>query len=480
MNSLSEEQRSAFRHICNGSNILLTGPAGCGKSFLIEKLVHNFQERFGERYQKIIVKTSLTGISASIIGGVTIHSFLGIGLGKESVTVIVNKINSIPRLKKRYFMLKILVIDEVSMLSAELFEKIDDVMRQVRKDSRPFGGVQVILSGDFCQLPVIGTNVKFCFQSPKWDILIQKTIYFQHVYRQSNPLFVRILMKIRMGEIDDEVVNVLSERVGQQIGTEDIKPSTLYSTRTAVNDLNNTELQKLISEENKPVTYKAVYSFSNNPKKLEDISFSGKRELTDKQQLLFKDLLDKSTIADETLTLCVGCQVIVLINHQPTEETGSAHLFVNGSRGVITGFIDKNPVVKFINGTYYTFEPYGWSIETDEFILTKKQIPIKLAWSLTIHKSQGLTLDCVQTDIGNSLFEFGQAYVALSRVRTLEGLSLISFVPSKIKVHPDVFAFYKNLEQEQAPQIQTQEQEQNDTEESGVSSFDRFARPSSK
>lgn len=433
------EQESAIQTIRQGRNVLLTGPAGCGKSYVIEHFYRIYVQRCGEDAKRFIVKTSLTGISASIIGGVTLHSFLGIGLGTETVEQLQRKIENIRVLKNRYVTIRVLIIDEISMLSAELFDKINLLFQLIRKKPHlPFGGVQVILSGDFCQLPVIGRNIKFCFQSEQWNTVIHSTFYLQHVHRQTNQLFIRILLKIRLGKIDDEVIQVLTDRIGKDVSVGEIKPTKLYSTRQLVNDNNLEELQKLNSNIR---TFSSRYQYFTSPTN-SSIPPSKVTNLTDKQTLFLKDLINKSTIAEEELQLCQGCQVMILMN----KFVDGSPIYVNGSRGVVLQFTPEGyPVVKLLNGQLHTFEFHNWSMTYNEHIVIKHQIPLKLAWSITIHKAQGLSLDCVETDIGDSLFENGQAYVALSRVRTLEGLSLVSFNPTKIKVHPDVITYYEQL-----------------------------------
>lgn len=444
----TSEQENAIHTIRQGKNVLLTGPAGCGKSYVIEHFYQIYVQRCGEDAKRFIAKTSLTGISASIIGGVTLHSFLGIGLGNDPVDQLVRKIENIRMIKNRYLNLRVLIIDEISMLSAELFDKINLLFQYIRRKPQiPFGGVQVILSGDFCQLPVIGKNIKFCFQSEQWLQLIPSTFYFQHVHRQTNPIFINILLKIRLGKIDEQVVSVLTERIGKDVSVDEIRPTKLYSTRQLVNDNNNEELQKLNSTLNPIRTFHARYqyqhlTFNGTPAKLTT-------PLTENQTNLLKDIINKSTIAEEQLHLCKGCQVMVLMNKFVNDQA----LYVNGSRGVVIQFTPEGyPVVKLLNGQLHIFEYHQWTMTHNDHLIVKSQIPLKLAWSITIHKAQGLSLDCVETDIGDSLFENGQAYVALSRVRTLEGLSLISFNPARIKVHPDVIKYYEWLdEQSQSP-----------------------------
>lgn len=437
---LDSNQQKVMDHLCSNKNTLLTGPAGSGKSHLIQYFVQRKRKLYNDFTNNVIAITSMTGISALNIGGITLHSFLGLGVGNEKIGITVSKIQRNSKLLKRYKQLRVLIVDEVSMLSAELFERIDVLLKTIRQRTCCFGGIQLILSGDFCQLPVIGNDTRFCFQSPKWSQYMHQVINLNHIYRQENHSnFATVLNKIRLGNVDEEVIETLSSCVGKHINEMDILPTRLYPTRKMVSNTNLEELEKIITETNPSKEYPAIYDYvvvghSSN-------TTTNRGPLTNEMKTMYKEIIDKGTICDEILTLCVGCQVVVLINN---ETIG----YVNGSRGVVVGFGENNhPIVRLLNGQNYTFGPHTWTMEGNEGHLIKKtQFPLKLAWCLTIHKSQGLTLDCVETDIGEEIFEYGQAYVALSRVKQLEGLSLLSFNPAKLRPHPAVVHFYQTIQ----------------------------------
>ena len=437
----NDEQQYALEQMKNGQNVFITGPGGCGKSFVIGAFIDYLKFTLGDNYCRFVGKTSTTGSSAYLIGGITIHSFLGLGLGTDSTPILVSKIKSNKKLEFLYKRLLVLIIDEVSMLSASLFDKIDDLLKIIRNNDSPFGGVQVILSGDFAQLPVIGDE-KMCFTSPKWNTNIYTTVYLKHIWRQSNPLWVSILNKIRLGIVDDDVKNILKSRIGVNVGDDEIKSTRLYSTRTMVNDTNRLELEKLITTDNQKKIFRASYQFTENVK-------GKQKNVPPQKHPILKDIANKTTVCDEELVLCIGAQVVMLNNNK--SEDGN-YLYVNGSRGIITRFIfdglTEKPVVKILHDdNSYVIEKYTWEIIKGDTTIKKMQFPLKLAWSLTIHKSQGMTLDCVETDAGSSIFEYGQLYVALSRVRDISGLSLISFNPKKIRVHPDVLKYYQDLDE---------------------------------
>jgi ATP-dependent DNA helicase PIF1 len=390
---LNQKQADALHNYNEGKNIVLTGPAGTGKSYLISHMDHS-------------VKTSTTGCSAQLIGGRTLHSYLGLGKGDLSTSKIYNKIIKNKFIFKRYLILKSLVIDEVSMLSATLLDKINDLFQLIRKNTKPFGGVQIILVGDFYQLPVI--NDKFCFMHPRWKEWFPNVYELTEIFRQKeDPTWIKILNEIRVGKCSEESEKILKTRIGiKKKG--DIKPTFLLSKRADVNNINNLKLKKILRKGNKSITYTSTYNTKNTYE---------------------KNLLDRNTISAPTVTLAINAQVIIICN----DPTGA---YFNGSRGIIVDFKENLPIVKLLNGKKVTVVNYKWDIELDNKKISKTQIPILLGWAITIHKSQGLTLDCVFTSLGESIFEYGQVYVALSRIKSLNGLYLHSFDKTKIRIHP--------------------------------------------
>jgi ATP-dependent DNA helicase PIF1 len=431
--SLTKDQQKAFNLMVEGKNVFLTGPGGCGKSTVINLFKNEYQ------YKRKIAITSTTGISAILIGGTTLHSYCGIGLGTSSVNELVEKIYKNTKVKRRILEVDTLVIDEVSMLSPDLFDKIETIFTIIRStcksksffnssiDNKPFGGVQLILSGDFLQLPVVNSE-KFCFQSEKWETCIDTTIDLTDILRQTDTNFQTILNDIRYGNVTDRAKQMLSSRIGVELKNDfGIKPTKIYTTNNDVNYINEKELN-LLNEE-------GVEFFQY------DMEVYLLEYTSNKEQTLEK--YRKSCLAPDTLELCVGCQVMLLANI----ETDSG--IANGSRGVVVKFIEDLPVVKFMNGHERIIEHYTWKIEEGgKDIVRITQIPLKLAYAITVHKSQSLTLDCAEIDLSN-IFTFGLAYVALSRVKSIDGLKIIDIDFTKIEAHPEAVRYYKKLKEQE-------------------------------
>lgn len=414
---LSKKQDEAFTIMSRGENIFLTGVAGSGKTSCIKLFINVFNT------EKIMGITSTTGISALLFGGVTLHSFLGIGLGTDSKETIISKLYKRPHLRKRWKDIEVLIIDEISMLSPELFDKLEHVARKIRFDERPFGGIQLILSGDFLQLPCVNSD-KFCFEADSWNDCIKSTIYLDEIMRQKSGDFQECLNNIRLGIINKETRKLLKSRIGIELKNDfGIKPTRLYSTNYSVNEVNIKELYKL--EE----TGVEFYEYN-----LEIQFYPG---IKDKENIIEK--YKKNCNAESCLQLCIGAQVMLLYNMDTIEG------LVNGSRGVVVDFIKDIPLVKFLKGQEVLVDYHIWEFEEcEKKILKCIQIPLKLAYAITQHKSQGMTLDYVELDLAN-VFDFGMAYVALSRVKTIEGLSIIAIDFDKITANPKAVKYYEEL-----------------------------------
>jgi len=375
-----------------------------------------------QKHRKMAV-TSTTGTSALLLNGTTVHSYLGVGYGNGSVKSLVDKIYEWSWLKKRWNMLECLFIDEISMLDPELFDKLEEIARIVRCNNAPFGGIQIVLSGDFLQLPCVGTN-NFCFEAKSWNKCIKRTVYLNEIMRQGDNTFQEVLNKVRVGNIDNQVKNILDSRIGAKLNNEfGIKPTGLYSQNNDVDIINDQELDKLADDG------RQFYEYN-----MEIVFYPG---VTNKTSSL--DKFKKYCIAPETLQLCIGAQVMLLKNLDIPNG------LANGSRGVVTGFISDIPLVKFLNGEERLIEQNVWEIEENEKkILRAQQIPLKVAYAISIHKSQGCSLDYAEIDLAG-VFEYGQAYVALSRVKSLEGLSIIDIDYDCIEAHPKATAYYESL-----------------------------------
>ena len=430
MLSFTKQQQRALNSMLKGKNVFVTGPGGTGKSFIIFHYISELQFMGIERED--IAVTSTTGISASLIGGTTLHSFAGIGIGNRSFEYYYNYIE-----KKNYFKrkqlrkCKVLIIDEVSMLSPRLFELIDCLLRKIRRNREPFGGIQVILLGDFCQLPTVGEK-EFCFEAVNWNEVVNETFYLNEIKRQNDSVFQSILNKIRLGEVDAEVREVLNSRLNVKLDKkEGIKPTIIYSKRKAVANFNLKKEEELRKNKAESSLFIAEYTYTPG--------------MSESFKDFMKKFIDSNFQIEDELRLYVGSQVMVTANFQDMK-------LYNGSRGVVIGFTDdetKFPIVRFLDGREIMIEKHEFKHESDKKnCIIKKQVPLKIAWAITIHKSQGMSLDYVSTNIGKSIFEYGQVYVVLSRVRNLDGLSIKEIDFNRIIADPKVIEYYKRLEKD--------------------------------
>lgn len=406
---MNQNQEYAFSLVEKGKNIFVSGAGGVGKTHWINEVVNRIHHR---NPNKIIGKTAMTGSAALLIGGTTLHSYLGIGICKDTLEMII-RIRKM-RKHKIWETTNILIIDEVSMLSKEMLESLDYIGKELCRNPRPFGGIQLVLCGDFCQLGCIGSE-NFCFESEVWDRHIHETVLFTESFRQKDDLvFANMLDKIRFGEITPDIEEALSSRLIEYQKTGEIEPTRLYSYKKDVNEINKNHLDDLITIQKKPSN---VYSIrSKSPK--------------DKIKKYISDV-------DQKLQLCIDAQVILSVNLDI--ENG----LINGSRGVVKQFtLQGLPVVTFMNGITMTIDYFTCSIEERSIeVCSYSQIPLILGWAITIHKSQGMTLDLVITDLSN-LFDYGQGYVTLSRVKNLNSLYITNINFSKIKCNPKVIEFY--------------------------------------
>lgn len=444
LDSLTNEQLSVFDHLLKEENIFLTGGGGVGKSHLISALYTHYP---GLKKALLLYKNpstnvklpriqlcALTGCAAILLGhkAKTLHSWAGIGLGKGTVSELYIKIRRNTKAMRNWLCTDLLVIDEISMMTADLLDKLNELAKKIRSNRQPFGGIQLLLVGDFYQLPPVNKSDEqtvFAFESATWKEIINTAIGLTKIMRQKDKVFQKILCEARTGSLTKESCTILNERQGLDWKTNKIRPTLLFPRRAEVDMINETNLRAL---QGRCYTYKARLVYDG---KMPD----GFTESDDNFQKALK-MFDSNAAYINELELMLDAQVMLIANTDP--DSG----LVNGSRGIIVGFCPATelPIVEFINGIKKPVGHHAWPIEDYEFI-SRSQIPLCLAYAITQHKCQGSTLESALVDIGSGIFEYGQAYVALSRVRSLEALYVYDFVPLAFKAHPKVKAFYDTL-----------------------------------
>lgn len=441
----SPEQQLAYNKYIEGENIFITGPGGTGKTALI----HHIQK---DAYKKgfDIQVCALTGCAAVLLQckAKTVHSWAGIQLGNGTIEQNVEKIMKNRYAKSSWKAVDILIIDEVSMMSKKLFEMLDAIAKAVRRNHRPFGGIQIIFSGDFYQLPPVGDKdepetTKFCFESLIWLETFKPINHVSlcKIFRQNDPVYQKILCEIREGRLKRSSNEKLLQLVGREIDTtSQIRPTKLFPTRNKVDYINTTEMDNLKGEE---------YNF--NIKYVYDAEMSANEKLlrmnyTKEQMRTELMYLQSNLRCDEKVKLKIGAQVMCIVNLQ----LDNGDILCNGAQGVVVEIgAEGLPIVLYKNGYKMRMHYHTWLSENIPGIGVS-QIPLILAWALTIHKAQGSTLDVAEVDAGSGIFECGQTYVALSRVKSLMGLYLCSFDAKRIRINSKVQKFYENLEAEEA------------------------------
>lgn len=410
-------QTDALTILKTGANVFLTGEPGAGKTYVLNQYIEHLKDHAVE-----VAVTASTGIAATHIGGVTIHSWSGLGIKKSLNPKELDALEGRQYLWKRFEKTKVLIIDEISMLSAEQFDTIDQICRAFKRNTLPFGGMQMVLVGDFFQLPPItrdGEEQKFAFESDAWKRLKPLVCYLSEQHRQDDGSLLSILKAMRRGEVDEGFPE-LEDRLNFEF--EDVvRPTKLYTHNADVDQINIEELDKLSTQF---VSYQMLGK--------------GKADVVER--------LKESCLSPEVLYVKPGAVVMCTKNNF---EAG----FVNGTIGEVmeicktTGY----PIIITNKGKQITIEPTTWIVEDGDKILGEiTQVPLRLAWAITVHKSQGMSLDAVELDLSKA-FEYGQGYVALSRARSIDGLRLLGFNPSALVVHPKVLKmdeiFHKQSQQ---------------------------------
>ncbi len=430
---LNSDQRFALAAVQRGEIIFLTGPAGSGKSTLVAAITL-WTQGCGKR----CTVTAMTGCAALLLGSraKTLHSWAGIGLGRGTVDALAAEVMKSPYAKRRWKTTDILVIDEISMMSPELLEKLNAIGKRVRGNAKPWGGIQLILCGDFYQLPPVGaalsTMGRFAFDAPAWKEAALMPVVLSRIERQTDATFQTLLNEARVGQLSEASIATLRSRQHLNWKELAIRPTLLFSRNTDVDSINEANLTAL----KKPIYIYEAETEVAAPEADPEMELPTGDFLARLVQRM-----DSDSSYVPRLELCEGCQVMLVYNKDM--EKG----LVNGSRGVIVGFrpSDNVPIVQFMRGEPV---PIGWNDWTsnDCAAVKRRQIPLRVAYAVTIHKSQGATLDCALVDIGSSTFECGQAYVALSRVRDLESLYVWNFNPARVMADKRVVAFYASLD----------------------------------
>ncbi|MFA5985938.1 MAG: PIF1 family DEAD/DEAH box helicase [Parcubacteria group bacterium] len=400
------KQDLALNILKRGHNVFLTGPAGSGKTFLLNAYIGYLKQN---RISYAV--TASTGIAATHIGGRTIHSWSGIGIKEDLSEKEIKKIIRNPLVHKRLTKTDVLIIDEISMLHAYQIDLINKILRSARENVKSFGGMQIILSGDFFQLPPVrknaGTTVQFIDQSQSWKEMDLKVCYLSEQYRQKEDALSRVLSDIRGKCVTEKTHLLLKKATNQKIDSAQER-TKLFTHNIDVDRVNNHELHKI---KEKSFLYRMV---SDGNEKLVEAIKNG-------------------CLAPEELILKKGALVMFVRNNF---DQG----YVNGTIGTVIDFDeDRFPIVKTLHGEEIRVSPEKWLIEEDgEELAQIKQLPLRLAWAITIHKSQGMTLDAAEIDL-KKCFEYGMGYVALSRVRTLRDITLLGINDIALQVDPTIF-----------------------------------------
>lgn len=438
---LSDEQQMVLDAVVNqGKNVFFTGSAGTGKSVLLQYVISGLKDKFRHKPDAVAV-TASTGIAACNVGGTTLHSFGGVGLARESPERLLSLLRRNRKAVTRWMRTQVLIIDEISMIEPALLEKFEHLARLVRRSNKVFGGIQIVVTGDFFQLPPVtsGGDAMFVFESRVWAAVIEQKYNLTQVFRQKDTRFVSMLNEMRHGRLSPESIRTFQSLERTPALPPDITPTELFPLRRDVERANQTRLDAIAEEPRVYTSYD-----------------------TGTLQGDLRERLLENFMAPRHVCLKRGAQVMLIKNIEDT--------LVNGSIGIVLDFVDDAahedehgdegvsgarksgrlwPLVRFFlphGGTRdQLIRPEVWKSEdvNGDALAQRRQLPLILAWAISIHKSQGQTLAACKIDL-RRVFEKGQAYVALSRATSLDALQVIGFHPSKVMAHPKVIRWSRD------------------------------------
>lgn len=396
-------QEKALEFLKSGRNVFLTGSAGTGKTYVLNKFISHLKANKIE-----VAITASTGIAATHIFGTTIHSWAGMGIKQKVTEKDLAYLKKQKAIRDKFNKTKVLIIDEISMLHKDQLNAIHYILSYCTDNNAAFGGLQIVLCGDFFQLPPIGdygekSKDKFAFMSDAWQFADLVVCYLTEQFRQTDNRLNEILGEIRSGKVSNEARTDLAAASNTPFDA-GIEPTMLYTHNKDVDFINNEFLAKL---EGKSRYFKA--------------KVKGEKALT--------DILKRSVLTQDDMPLKIGAKVMFVKNN-PEKD------FINGTLGEITAYSPLGfPEVKTLDGNTIVASTEEWTItnENGQSVASYQQIPLRLAWAITVHKSQGMTLDAAELDLSKT-FERGQGYVALSRLRSIERLRLLGFNSTALEV----------------------------------------------
>lgn len=404
------KQAQALTIMLSGAPVFLTGPPGAGKTYVLNAFVKR-----ATRAGKTVAVTASTGIAATHIGGTTIHSWSGLGIREQLGPRDKQQLAGNAKLVKRYNATDVLVIDEVSMLHGHRLDMVNEACKLLRKSTEPFGGLQVILVGDLFQLPPVNRGSEpadFVHESAAWEELNPQICYITEQHRQERDGLLELLEAMRSGELEEFHQELLSDRLGQR-PRESQAVTRLYAHNVDIDTVNQRHLDAIKEE-----VHEYAMETKGSAAKIEQ--------------------LRRSVLAPENLELKTNAEIMFVANN----PVGG---FVNGTRGRVVGFRDGQPIVRLMNNRTIKVAPHSWKLEEDGRVRAEvSQLPLRLAWAITIHKSQGMSLDSAEIDLSKT-FTPGMGYVALSRIRSIGGLYLSGINAMALHMHPSIFEFDRQL-----------------------------------